>query len=93
MADPKNKKASEAQESEAPAIPAGTIWIRSTLKPKPGDGHTVVLWEIDPLHSGGEVYVAGPTPVEAVLTPAVKKLLIEGQIEEVAAPEPATDKK
>lgn len=47
-------------------------------------GNQVALWDRDPRHPGGEVFVVGERVVEVALTPPVQKALKQGRIVEVA---------
>jgi hypothetical protein len=60
-----------------------TIWVQATR------GERVALWERDPRHPGGEVWVAGEAPQEVYPTPTVHRLLREGALTLVEAPQDA----
>jgi hypothetical protein len=82
----KAKKVDEVEETEKPKTkPAEPeyISVRSTAPPKADGGSVVVLWERDPAHPGGEAMIAGESPVRVGMSPAVSKLLRDGEIEEV----------
>lgn len=73
-----------------------TIWVRSALPPavnretqKEDGSHPVALWERDDAHPEGEVFIAGPAPVECARTGAVMAAMREGKIVECEAPQPA----
>ena len=79
----------EAMEPEEFKI----VRVCSTLPAKPDGGFEIVLFERHPAHPGqsaeggpvgvGEVYIAGPAPVMAAMTPEVSKLLRDRKIKEV----------
>lgn len=56
--------------------------VRSTLPMQKDGGSPVALWEVDDQHPGGEVMVAGRTPVRVALTPQVTALIRDGVLEE-----------
>jgi hypothetical protein len=62
-----------------------TIWVQATR------GERVALWERDPRHPGGEVWVAGEAPQEVYPTPTVHRLLREGALTLVEAPQAPQD--
>lgn len=69
---------------------AKTINVRGTAAANPDGSYPVALWEKDPAHPTGEVYIAGPAPVAAAETPGVNGALRDGLIEKCdAAPAPA----
>jgi len=53
-----------------------------TVRSATGDDR-VVLWERDPRHPDGEVFVAGDTPVQAGLTQAVTNRIRDGLLDVV----------
>jgi hypothetical protein len=56
-------------------------WVQSNRR-----DDRVVLFEQDPLHPGGEAFVAGSAPEHVYHTPAVDRLLREGLLIEVPEP-------
>lgn len=62
------------------------LWVR----PGRDDGR-VALWEVSPLHPGGEAFVAS-VPVQVALTPAVERRLDSGDLVLCAPPEPVDDR-
>jgi hypothetical protein len=85
MADEKDKtagkKASDGavkRQEDAPELKT----VKSGLGQRNG-ADVVALWEKDPAHPGGEVYIAGDKPVEVALTPEVVKRIREGVLVEV----------
>lgn len=50
------------------------------------DDNRVAIWDVDPLHPTGEIFVAGDRVVEAALTPAVERALASGELLETAEP-------
>lgn len=54
------------------------ILVRSGLT-----GDEVALWEREPSHPGGEIFVAGAGVVEVAMTPAVARGLQQGRLVEV----------
>lgn len=56
------------------------IKVKSALKQEPDGGGRVALWERNPAHPGGEVFVASDTPVEAALTLEVVKAIQDGKL-------------
>jgi hypothetical protein len=49
----------------------------------------VVLWEVNPQHPGGEVFISGDgRSVQATLTPAVQKKLDAGELVKVVTVQP-----
>jgi predicted flap endonuclease-1-like 5' DNA nuclease len=65
---------------------ADTIWVRSGE-----EGGRVALFERNPAHPGGEVFVAGDDVAEVALTPAVVEALRRGRLVKVDGPTPAGD--
>jgi len=63
-----------------------------TVRGTPGTVR-VVLWERDPAHPGGEVFIAGEAPVSAGLTEAVLIRIRDGRLDVVEGEEvgPAED--
>ncbi len=55
-------------------------------------GNQVALWDRDPRHPGGEVFVVGERVVEVALTPRVREALKQGRIVEVAEEHPSLHK-
>jgi len=67
-------------QAEPQAIQTNLIKVKSTLKQQPDGGHPVALYERDPAHPGGEVFVAGDTPVEAAITVGVVRAIQDGKL-------------
>lgn len=68
---------------------AATITVRGAQK----DGR-VVLWEHDPAHPKGEIFVVGDGETYTVApTRAVKRLIGAGRLVEVTPPKPAAKTK
>jgi hypothetical protein len=72
--DPKAKVGARAVE--------GTITVEPLVPDDATDGgHAVALWERDPLHPGGEVYiVAGDGPTEVYPTALVNAKIRDGEL-------------
>lgn len=64
-----------------------TFMVKSTLPVAPDGGTSVALWERDAAHPNGEVWIAGPDPVEVGDTVAVQQALTDGKLEKVSATE------
>jgi len=81
-------RASHPEEPEAPApAPQAIIRVYAPLAEREdGRGYTVVLFEQDPAHPGGECFIyTDGKPAEVARTAAVAKLLRAGQLVEVKA--------
>jgi hypothetical protein len=57
------------------------------VKAHPNTGERVAIWEVDPAHPGGEIYVAGQDsdPVEAAETAGVLGALRDDRLVKVTA--------
>lgn len=65
------------------------IWVKSCLKPSGNDPQAagpVALWEKDPAHPDGEVFVAGDKPVQVAMTSAVEEAINTKRLEKVSGP-------
>lgn len=62
---------------------ADTIYVKAGPATPAG---RVALWEVDPQHPGGEVFVAGESVVEVAPTSKVNLRLRNEQLVEVAGP-------
>lgn len=74
------------EKKAAPAPPEEklkTIKVRSLLPPKKDGGAQVALYEVDPNHPDGEVYIAGKGTFEVAETSAVNRALADGKLEKV----------
>ena len=62
-----------------------TMWVQAS-----GDftnGGKVVLWERDPLHPEGEIFIGDANPIEVGDTDAVQERIRTGALVKVDAPE------
>lgn len=73
---------------------SNTVMVKSGLQPAADGAQKVALWEVDPAHPGGEVFVAAHVnadgevvnePVEVGRTAAVGRKLADGELVEVPA--------
>lgn len=53
------------------------IWVKSNLKPRENGSFPVVLWERNPAHPNGEIFIADDKPHEAAQTQRICELVIE----------------
>lgn len=80
---PANKPQAQEETAQVPT----TIFVASALPDRPDGGHQVALWEADEAHPTGEVWIAGPAPVEVARTPGVTTAIAEGRMVEVSPAE------
>ena len=74
----------EAEEAE----PVKKMVVKAAgklAKKRPDGGYPVALWERDPSHPDGEIWISGPGEVEVGVTPEVSRLLREGVLVEAKA--------
>lgn len=77
----KKDEAAEAAKPQPEKVE--TIKAKSALKPTRDSGNPIALWEVDPQHPEGEIFIAGDAVVEVAKTPAVMKALADNRIVEV----------
>lgn len=68
-----------------------TFHVRSTLPVGEDGGNSIALWERDPAHPNGEVWIAGPDAVEVGDTAAVQQAITDGKLEKVTAADAKKD--
>lgn len=83
LVEPAVEAGEKPETAEKPQADDKYITVRSKLKQQEDGGNPVALYEQDPRHPKGEVFIAGKTPVRVAETSAVLKAISDGKLEKV----------
>lgn len=77
------EKKTAAPETDGTATQPSYIKVKSNLPAKKDGGSQVALYEVNPAHPDGEVFIAGETVVEVAETSEVNRAIAEKRLVKV----------